>query len=116
LSQFYAPDGTAISLDEWAELFERRTEVTAPESWWRKHTELGGDVRVSTVWLGIDHNFAFVGPPLTWETMVFGGPHEDDCWRYATRAQAFDDHERIVRELRSEIEEGDAESHRTHRG
>lgn len=26
---------------------------------------------ISTVWLGIDHNFSDGGPPLLWETMVF---------------------------------------------
>lgn len=31
-----------------------------------------GDARVSTVFLGLDHSFG-VGPPILWETMVFGG-------------------------------------------
>jgi hypothetical protein len=32
-----------------------------------------GDVRVSTVFLGLDHRFGD-GPPVLWETMVFGAP------------------------------------------
>lgn len=31
-----------------------------------------GEVRVSTVFLGLDHRFG-EGAPLLWETMVFGG-------------------------------------------
>lgn len=33
-----------------------------------------GAVRVSTVFLGIDHRFHGEGPPIVWETMVFGAP------------------------------------------
>lgn len=105
-SLYYGPDGEPLGLWEWAELFERRHEDLAPESWWRKLTELGAGLEVSTVWLGIDHNF-LGGPPLTWETMVFGHDREEEgCWRYATRAEAFDDHERIVRELRAGVKAG----------
>jgi len=32
-----------------------------------------GESRVSTVFLGLDHNFMGDGPPILWETMVFGG-------------------------------------------
>lgn len=32
--------------------------------------------RVSTVFLGIDHN-VFGGPPLLFETMIFGGVHDE---------------------------------------
>lgn len=34
-----------------------------------------GELRVSTVFLGLDHNFDFGhGPPVLWETMIFGAP------------------------------------------
>lgn len=32
-----------------------------------------GRVRVSTVFLGLDHRHFGDGPPILWETMVFGG-------------------------------------------
>lgn len=99
----YAPGGTLIPLEEWAELFGRRTETMAPESWWRKHTELDDDVSVSTVWIGLDLGYGFGGPPLIWETLVFRGDEHDEMRRYASRAQALDDHERIVKELRAEV-------------
>lgn len=46
-----------------------------------------GDVTVSTVFLGLDHSFDS-GPPLLWESMVFGGPLNGEQDRYATRAEA----------------------------
>lgn len=36
--------------------------------------EISDDVTVSTVFLGLDHSFGSGGPPVLWETMVFGGP------------------------------------------
>lgn len=46
-----------------------------------------GAVRVSTVFLALDHNFGF-GPPVLWESMVFGGPLDGETARYTTRADA----------------------------
>ncbi len=51
-----------------------------------------GDVRVSTVFLGLDHSFGD-GPPLLFETMIFGGPldqEQDRCttWDEAERMHA----------------------------
>lgn len=51
---------------------------------------------VSTVFLGIDHNFGEEGPPLLFETLIFGGPHAGDMWRYATKADALVGHEKAV--------------------
>lgn len=39
-----------------------------------------GDVKVSTVFLGLDHNYGD-GPPHIWETMVFGGEHDQEMDR-----------------------------------
>jgi hypothetical protein len=49
--------------------------------------ELPNDVRVSTVFLGLDHQFGH-GEPLIFETMIFGGAHDGYQERYATRAAA----------------------------
>lgn len=54
------------------------------------------DAQVSTVWLGIDHNFSTDGPPLIFETMIFGGDYDEYQWRYATEQEAREGHERIV--------------------
>jgi hypothetical protein len=59
-------------------------------------TDLIG-IRVSTVFLGIDHNFSGHGPPVLWETMVFGeeegGTRER---RYTSRAEAIAGHAETV--------------------
>lgn len=60
-----------------------------------------GDIVVSTVCLGLDHNWGD-GPPLIFETMIFGGVHDQDCWRCATWAEAESQHERVVAEVKNE--------------
>ena len=50
-------------------------------------------VRVSTVFLGIDHGFFSEGPPILWETMVFGGPLDGEQERYTSREAAFQGHQ-----------------------
>jgi len=57
---------------------------------------LSGDITVSTVFLGLDHSFCF-GPPLLWETMIFGGEHDGYQERYSTRQQALDGHAEAFR-------------------
>jgi hypothetical protein len=62
----------------------------------------GGNVRVSTVFLGLD--FGYGDTPILFETMIFGGEHDNEQWRYATKKQAVAGHERVVRMLQ-EIKE-----------
>ena len=68
----------------------------------RRHVgleEIGGCV-VSTVFLGVDHNFSGRGPPLLFETMVFVGDSDGvTCQRYSTWDDAFLGHRAKVREL-----------------
>lgn len=55
--------------------------------------------RVSTVWLGLNHRYG-EGPPLIFETMVFGNAGwslEVDSERYATLEEAKAGHEAMVR-------------------
>lgn len=51
-----------IKWAQWFEKAERHVAVTQV-----------ADSKVSTVFLGLDHNFNKNGPPVLWETMVFGG-------------------------------------------
>ncbi len=55
-----------------------------------------GKARVSTVWLGIDHQWGD-GPPLIFETLVFGGKHDQHMERYSTEDEAKEGHKRVVR-------------------
>jgi hypothetical protein len=99
MSQYFDPDGKPMTVEEWAAMFERRS--TDPDtSWWRKQTEVAG-VQVSTVWLGLNHQWNPDEPPLIWETMIFGDEGDSgDQWRYTSREEAFADHDRIVACLR----------------
>ena len=62
-----------------------------------------GEVHVSTVFLGIDHAFG-EGPPVLWETMIFGGPHNDYQERYTSREDAIAGHAKALRIVRGEEE------------
>jgi hypothetical protein len=98
---YYDPDGKELTLEEWGRLFQSRHE-SGDDSWWRRttHGEVDGEiVTVSTVWIGM--NQAWTAPPLTWETMVFGGndDYEDVMQRYTTREQAFAGHDKLAEEI-----------------
>ena len=61
-------------------------------------TELENGIVVSTVFLGLNHNFGD-GPPLLFETMVFPSKtdgSEIDCERYSTWEEAESGHQRMV--------------------
>lgn len=77
----------AVPLMEWAQWFETADRHVA--------NTMVGDVRVSTVFLGLNHNF-HSGPPLLFETMVFGGKHDEYQERYSTLEGAMQGHERAV--------------------
>ena len=47
-----------------------------------------GEADVSTVFLGLDHNFTGGGSPVLFETMIFGGPLHESQWRYCTWEEA----------------------------
>lgn len=53
------------------------------------------DVRISTVFLGLDHSFGG-GVPILWETMIFGGAHDEYQERYTSCADALAGHARAV--------------------
>lgn len=60
---------------------------------------------VSTVWLGLNHNWG-AGPPLIFETVVFeslDGPGDLDMARYATEAEAVSGHALIVKRWRVKV-------------
>lgn len=77
---------------KWAAWFERASKDGTRVV---KKTKVG-DVEVSTVFLGLDHRFGRVGPPILFETMIFGGKADEDCWRYETWEQAAAGHDEAV--------------------
>lgn len=59
-----------------------------------------GDAKVSTVFLGLNHNFG-PGPSLLYETMVFGGALDGETERYPTRQEAQEGHQVMVARVRA---------------
>jgi len=65
---------------EWAKWFETAERHVAK-------TEISKEVNVSTVFLGLDHNYGG-GTPILFETMILGGEHDEYQERYATYEEA----------------------------
>ena len=84
------------SLIAWARMFESDDRQVAL-------TVVAPGVRVSTVFLGLDHNFSRKGPPLVFETMTFDDYGGGDCWRWSTWDEAVAGHERAVAKVRASI-------------
>ncbi len=59
-----------------------------------------GKANVSTVFLALDHAWLFGGPPLLFETMVFGGPLDQEQTRHTTRAKALTGHAAMVERVK----------------
>lgn len=61
--------------------------------------------RVSTIWLGIDHRFMQSGPPILFETMIFGYEFELDGYqhRYTTEEEARTGHDVIVAQVETQL-------------
>ena len=56
------------------------------------------DSTVSTVFIPIDHSFGD-GPPVLFETLIFGGPLADEGERYHTKADAEEGHTKWVKRV-----------------
>ncbi len=84
MSDHYDFDGNPITQDEWAKLFGGSERFLWTDHFFCK----SGEASISTVWLGIDHNFSQSGPPLIFETMIFCSCEDEYQWRYATKEEA----------------------------
>ena len=99
MNPYYGMNGEPITQTEWIALLG---DIEAKRIAW---TDLPGGVEVSTVWLGLDHNFGFSGPPLIFETMIFGGGDDLDgrCWRWPNRHAALAGHDQAVELARDAV-------------
>ena len=73
----------------WAKWFETADRSVASTTL----TKYG--VQISTVFLGLDHSFGG-DTPILFETMIFGGEHDEWMQRYATREEALKGHDIAV--------------------
>ena len=101
----YDRKGRPMDLMDWAQHVEDREYATVAQHWIRGWM-------VSTVWLGLNHNFLGSGPPLIFETMVFppgdeAGEHgtmsEEYCDRYPTEEAAQAGHDRALSWVREKL-------------
>jgi hypothetical protein len=54
------------------------------------------DVSISTIFLGLDHSYG-EGPPIVFETMIFGGKFDQEQWRYSSFDDAVEGHTSAVK-------------------
>lgn len=62
---------------------------------------------VSTVFLGVDHSHFGIGPHILFETMIFGGEHDQYQERYSTWDEAEKRHNEIVEAINNGTFKGD---------
>jgi hypothetical protein len=89
-------DKTPVHTDDvlvWGRYFESADRIVAK-------TEIG-EAQISTVFLGLDHNWG-EGPPLLFETMIFGGSHDEYQERCSTWEEAEAMHETACALVRGE--------------
>ncbi len=55
------------------------------------------DIKVSTIFLPLDHGYNKEQPPVVFETMIFGGEHDQYQERYTNYAEAYLGHLKAVR-------------------
>lgn len=99
MSTYYDRQGNPIDLWGWAKLREDVDTIVVAQE--RVELADGRAAFVSTVWIGLNHNFSKHGPPLIFETMVFWestptGDDSDYQERYSTEADAVHGHGEAV--------------------
>jgi len=93
MSEHYILEGREpkpAELMEWARWYENSKDRRVAKD------EIGA-IMVSTMFLGLNHQYGD-GPPLLFETMIFGGPHDQYQERCSTWEQAEEMH-RVAVEL-----------------
>ena len=103
--------GRPMEVDDvlvWGAWFETATRIV-------EQTVVGDRLLVSTVFLGLNHNYG-TGAPILWETMVFkhngwqGTDFDGDYQqRYSSREKAEQGHRRAIRWAEQQLEAYDKE-------
>jgi len=107
-------DGEPVAVTDimvWGKWFERASrdrsrvlkqdfvEEDAPAD-----VSIPGVVGVSTVFLGLDHNWSLTGPPVLWESLVSGTSLDGEMQRYTSRGAALAGHEVLLARVRAAYE------------
>jgi hypothetical protein len=105
MSRYYTlkPDHSVepCDLHQWSEEFEDPSKRVVASDHWPTPNADGSNpedkgVHVSTIFLGLDHSFQPDGPPVLFETMIFGGQHDQYQERYTTYELALLGHAKAV--------------------
>lgn len=100
--QFYILEGRKVkraTTREWALFMERRDDVRVVA-----RTDVGG-FHISTVFIGLDHNFSPDGPPVLWETMVFDDQNGRADFEQVRCAGSWDQAEEMHRRMVEQVEQ-----------
>lgn len=98
---YFKKDGSPYSgpnaLFDWAKDFENIAERIVGKD------ELPNGLQVSTVWMGLDHNYGHNNRPLIFESMVFlpNTSDEQEMWRYSTWEEAERGHKMLVKKFKN---------------
>lgn len=96
MTRYYDRDGATIDVRVWATLFEDKEYRRVVQTTVVDAADPAKTYDVSTIWLGLDHNWGS-GAPLIFETMVFGDGADDMAIdRYSTEALAREGHTATV--------------------
>lgn len=87
----------------WGDWFENHVEDRVV-----KQEEISRDIRVSTVFVSIDHGHAWMNgqpgyKPLLFETLVMGGPLDGYQLRYSTWMEAEEGHDKVLELVKAEM-------------
>ena len=100
MAEWYGLDGQPISITEAEALLASPDRIIAKTIL----TTDRGRVKISTVFLVLDHSYLGEGPPILWETMTFGGPEDLHERRYSSKADAIAGHQEMVNLSRRALE------------
>lgn len=93
LAQYILVNGRPViepNIEKWAIWMETADRGVAL-------TSVGSDCSVSTVFLSLDHQVSWNGPPLLYETIIFGGLLDGQMLRYSTLDEAQQGHAAMVK-------------------
>lgn len=93
VTDYYDRQGKPLTMEQWIPLFEDSNYKIVKQDYIPDGI---GQIKVSTVWLGLNHSRIGEGPPLIFETLIFGGEYDQEMYRYTTEDQALAGHEIAV--------------------
>ena len=79
-------------INEWVKFMEIKKRIL--------FVDVISDATISTVFLGLDHNFGG-GIPVLFETMIFGGKSDNYLERYSTWDDAEEGHKFILKQIKN---------------